>query len=335
MRLHGDEKFLLIPVNGIGDNLMFLPLAYRLKEHAPGIRVSMLSNEANGAASLMRHSPWLDDVITYSLESNDTRGYTKYFLLEYPRLVARLATERYDYVLSIVPNVLRRSILRLVRERKTLVNHDRRLNEFEAGHSLLDRFENIRHEYRHPPLLKFLDDQSLLAKFGLEAGRFVVLNFTSKSPARSYPRGTEVLEALTHETPWQFVLGGPGDSMATTANVIDVGNRTTAREIAAIVGRAAACIAIDGGMLYMATAQNVPVIGLFGPVHSSFRTPPDANDATFVALDAGRPTVAYERREDWTTPGAKVAAIDPRDVVAAALRILDRVSRPPTQGANP
>ena len=323
MRIRGDEKVLLLPINGIGDNLMFLPLAYRLKHHSPDIRVDMLSNTANAAARLMHHSPWLDEVITYSLTSNDAGGYVKYFLLHYPRLVARLAMGRYDYVLSIVPNVLRRSILRLVPRRKALVDHDRDISEPQAAHGLLDRFENLPRRYRHPRLLQFPDERSLLARWDLEAERYVVLSFSSKSPARSYPRGAAVLEALARVTPWRLVLGGVGDPVATTAGVLDLTNRTTIPEMAAIVGRAAACVAVDGGILYLASAQNVPAVGLFGPVHSSFRAPLDGTDTTFVPLDAGPPTVAYERREDWSVAGARAGAIDPHDVVAAALRILD------------
>jgi ADP-heptose:LPS heptosyltransferase len=323
MRLRGDERILLVPVNGIGDHLMFLPLAYRLKRHAPGIRVDMLSNAANGAARLMRWSHWLDAVVDYRLGSNDTAGYARYFCLEFPRLAPRLLRGRYDHVLSIVPNLFRRSILKLFPERRTLVEHDRRTNELEAAHGLLEAFEDLPRIHEHPSLLSFSELPSPLPRLRVEAGGYLVLGLSGKSPRRSYSRVAELVGALSAGTRHRLVLAGPGSGSDPPNGTVDIRGQTSVEEIAAIVGQAAACVAVDGGMLYMATAQNVPVVGLFGPVHSSFREPPGATESSFVALDAGTPARAYERADGPADSDAGVDAIDPGDVTAATLRLLD------------
>jgi len=321
--LTGREKILFIPVNGIGDHLMLLPAAWQLKRAAPGVRIGMLANRANGAAAAMRLARGVDVIHEYSLHSNGTAGYARFFLTEYLRCVALLRRERYDYVVTLIPNLFRRTIVNFFPPECQLVEPDRKKNEYAAALHLINRFAGLPPGGGYGELINVPESAQKRAVLGAPPDGYVLLCLEGKSPARRYADAAGLAVLIAKVTGRKIVLAGPqAATIAVPSEVCDLRGRTDWAGLAALVEGAAAVVAVDGGALHLAVAMAKPVVGLFGPIHSSFRTPPYYR-APWRALDAGpRGADGYERREDYANPTASVGQLSPDAIVGALQEIL-------------
>ncbi len=320
--LTGREKILLVPVNGIGDCLMYLPAAWQLKRAAPGVRVDMLANRANGAAAALQLARGLDAVHGYSLGGHGWAAYARFFLTERRRCAALIERERYDYVATLIPNLFRRSLLKLFPADRQLVEPDRKKNEYAAAIRTVNCFSGLPPGGGYGELLAIPAAAEKRGLLGAPAEKYLVLCLEGKSPARRYPRAVALAGDIARATGRPVVLAGAqGDGVreSPAQGVVDLRGRTDWVGLAALLEGAAAVVAVDGGALHLALALAKPVVGLFGPVHSSFRTPP-YYPARWRALDAGpRGEDGYERREDYARPSASVAQI-PAEVIVSAVR---------------
>jgi ADP-heptose:LPS heptosyltransferase len=299
---------------------MYLPAAWQLRQAASGVRIEMLANRANGAAAALRLARGIDVVREYSLSGHGWLDYARFFLGERSRGAALIERERYDYVATIIPNVFRRSLLKLFPAERQLVEPDRKKNEYAAAIRTVNRFAGLPPGGGYGELIQVPDAAGQRTGLGLAAPGYLLLCLEGKSPARRYPHVAGLTAALAKATGRVVVLAGaagenfPGDFPPGT---IDLRGRTDWAGLAAVVDGAAAVVAVDGGALHLAVAMAKPVIGLFGPVHSSFRTPPYYS-APWRALDAGpRGEDGYERREDYARPTATVAQLSVGAIVQA------------------
>lgn len=323
--LTGREKILLVPVNGIGDCLMYLPAAWQLKRAAPGVRIEMLANRVNGAAAAMRLARGIDAVHEYALRGHGLGAYARFFLMERSRCVALIQREQYDYVATIIPNVFRRSILKFFPAERQLVEPDRKKNEYAAAIRTVNRFAGLPPGGGYGELIQVSNAEAQRQGLGVTTLGYLLLCLEGKSPARRYTDVVGLATALGKTTGRVVVLAGSSCDNSTInlpLGAIDLRGRTNWEGLAAVMDGAAAVVAVDGGALHLAVAMAKPVVGLFGPIHSSFRTPPYYS-AQWRALDAGpRGQDGYERREDYDHPSASVAQIPMEAIVTAACEVL-------------
>jgi len=318
--LTGREKILFVPVNGIGDHLMLLPAIWQLKRAAPGVRIGMLANRVNGAATAARMASGLDVVHEYSLHSHGTMGYARFFLGEYFRCAALLRRENYDYVVTLIPNLFRRTILNFFPLERQLAEPDRKKNEYAAAFHLVNRFAGLPPGGGYGELVRVPDAAQKRQSLGTPPDGYILLCLEGKSPARRYTDAAGLAAAAVKATGRAIVLAGAqATPVAVPPGICDLRGRTDWAGLAAMMDGAGAVVAVDGGALHLAVAMSKPVVGLFGPIHSSFRTPPYYR-APWRALDAGpRGADGYERLEDYAHPTASVAQLAP-DAIMAALR---------------
>ncbi|HVU36870.1 MAG TPA: glycosyltransferase family 9 protein [Opitutales bacterium] len=323
--LSGREKILLVPVNGIGDGLMYLPAAWQLKRAAPGVKIGLLANRANGAAAALRLARDITVVHEYTLGGHGLADYARFFLAERRRCARVVAGERYDYVATIIPNVFRRSILKLFPVERQLVEPDRLKNEYAAALRTVNRFAGLPPGGGYGQLLNIPEAAPKREELGAPQGRYAVLCLEGKSPARRYPDAAGLGRALAQATGFTAILAGPRPADAVEAresNIRDLRGRADWAGLTALMDGAAVVVAVDGGAMHLAIALAKPVVGLFGPIHSSFRTPP-YYPAPWRALDAGpRGADGYERREDYAKPAAVVSQLSVDAIVAAVREVL-------------
>jgi len=320
LSLTGREKIVIVPVNGIGDHLMFLPALWQLKRAAPQVHIGMLANGANGAAAAMRLARSVDTVHEYSLGGGNTAARAELILSEPTHCAALLRRERYDYVVTLVPNSFRKFILNFFPSNRQLVESDLKKNEYAAALGVVNRFAGLPPGGGYGELIRVPTAAKKRQRLGVPPTGYVLLCLDGKSAARRFTDEAGLAVAARKATGRTIVLASTHTAaIQAPSGVIDLRGRTNWAGFAAVMDGAAGVVAVDGGALHLAVAMAKPIVGLFGPVHSTFRTPPYF-PAPWRALDAGpRGVVGYEGRGGYIHPLGTVEQLS-QDAIIEALR---------------
>jgi ADP-heptose:LPS heptosyltransferase len=117
--------------------------------------------------------------------------------------------------------------------------------------------------------------KSTLPHISLPEAPFVVVHPGASVPSRAAgpDRMREVVEALTADGRRVVVTGGPGERELTkhvaAGNGMDLGGRTSYRELAALLAAASCVVVGNTGPAHLAAAVGAPVVSLFAPVVSA------------------------------------------------------------------
>jgi hypothetical protein len=172
-------------------------------------------------------------------------------------------------------------------------------------------------------------------------GGHAVVHVGAAAPARRWParRFAAVVEGLVARGLPCHLTGGPSEAhlgravlhalaAPTRAKVQDRTGRTSLVQLLDEVARAELVVCGDTGVAHLASAFGRPSVVLFGPVDPARWGPPA--DGPHVALWSGRLGDPHGLELD---PG--LAAIGPREVIAAVDRLLAAQRRPPVTGGTP
>jgi lipopolysaccharide heptosyltransferase II len=153
-----------------------------------------------------------------------------------------------------------------------------------------------------------------LAGWGVPtAARLILIHVSAGNPFRRWPEThfAELAASLVAASPdrWVIFTGGPSDREATarviararelagppspsatasqaTSRLLD-GEAMSLPELRALCDRAALYIGGDSGPLHMASASDVPIVGLFGPTLAERSAPWRPPEVPSVSVDAG------------------------------------------------
>lgn len=114
---------------------------------------------------------------------------------------------------------------------------------------------------------------TLLRQHGIGSARPVIIAPRGNWETKRWPdeKPAEVARHFLKRSKAVVLVGAPrerhvGEAIARLApGVIDLTGQTTLSELAALLTRAAICIAHDSGPLHLAVALGIPVVALFGP----------------------------------------------------------------------
>lgn len=112
------------------------------------------------------------------------------------------------------------------------------------------------------------DDRTTARALVGEGAPYVVLAPGTAWPTKQWPLRSmqELAASLVHDGLRCVIVGD--DRVRGTINgvgVIDLCGKTSLRQAAAVIGNAAAVVANDSAPLHLASLQDVPVVGIFGP----------------------------------------------------------------------
>jgi len=146
---------------------------------------------------------------------------------------------------------------------------------------------------------------SKLAAWGVPAdARIILIHVSAGNPFRRWPETAfaELASSLVAggASRWVIFTGGPSDREA-TARVLEMARRLAVTdasrlidgealslpELRALCDRAALYIGGDSGPLHMASASDVPIVGLFGPTLAERSAPWRPPEVPSVSVDAG------------------------------------------------
>lgn len=281
----GGSNILLIQSAFLGDSLLTLPLARRVKELLPDCRLSVLTLEST--AEIFRRAPWVDDVLL-----DHKRGM--HGGLAGPWKLAREIRSR-SFDLAVIPH---RSLRSALVARLSLI--PRRIGfDSSAGRFLMTEtvpFNWLMHDLeRNLALLKPLGSTSKVApdesvylsqdpahKSALAARLQKAGSMSDKSligvhPGSAWPtkrwlesRYAELCRRLRQEGYFVVLIGAKQDSelcarVAAQSGAHDWSGRTDLNELKALMGFLSLFITNDSGPMHLATACGVPTLALFGP----------------------------------------------------------------------
>jgi ADP-heptose:LPS heptosyltransferase len=157
-------------------------------------------------------------------------------------------------------------------------------------------------------------------------GRYVVLHPGTSVSARAWPEAfwADTARQLDRHGFRVLVTGGPGER-SLTARVAggvarDLGGRTTLRELADVLDRAATVVAANTGPAHLAAAVGTPVVSLFAPTVPAVRWAPYG--VPLELLGDQQAPCRDTRATRCPVPGHPcLAAVTPDDVLAALDRL--------------
>ena len=274
--LNGNEKILIIPQSGMGDNIMMLPVAYNLRRQFPDIELHFLSNEASGASTVASFSKIIDKIHVFKMKEYTYLSYASFFFKQYFSIIRRLRSEKYDYVISVNINPLIISIL-LGLYPVPAVFENKNSNTDNWTETCLKTLEyldlKVSRDWEDLISLEESKVNEVLKKYRLPE-KYICLNFYAKSPGRTYLKMKDVARALK-AADHSVVLLGTNRKHKEGPEFIDLINKTSLLEAAAILKKSTLFITVDNGLMHMAFAFHVPTIALFGYIHSNARKPVD------------------------------------------------------------
>lgn len=284
-------RVLLVQNSFLGDTLLSLPLAKRLKEILPGCRLTALTRPQT--EDVFRRSPWVDEVLLDDKRGAD-RGPRGFW-----RMARRIRDARFDLAL-VAHRSLRSALL------AWLAGIPRRIGFSASAGSFLFH-ETVFFPWGMPDLERNLalllplkpdlraggedsvylserrgpaeDSRGLdrrLAEAGVAPGeRLVGIHPGSAWPTKRWlpERFAALARRLAREAGLKvLLLGGPEDAalsagIARTAGegVLDWTGKTSLPELIELSGRLSLLITNDSGPMHVAAASGVPTLAIFGP----------------------------------------------------------------------
>ncbi|WP_182354270.1 glycosyltransferase family 9 protein [Flaviflexus huanghaiensis] len=168
---------------------------------------------------------------------------------------------------------------------------------------------------------------------------YIVLHPGAAVPARMWPPGhsAAAVDLLSSEGFTVVVTGGRGEKQltATVAGTtgIDLGGALDLRETADVLANASVVISGNTGPAHLAAAVGTPVVSLYSPVIPPIRWAPYGVPIELL----GDQTAACRgsRARECPVPGHPcLASVSPREVLEAAMRLIETGGVPPSAEAT-
>ena len=307
------QRILVIRLDLIGDLVLSLTVVRALKRTYPDAEIDLLATPASAKVAL--HDPHLSESITY--DPNIWRRPKALLQLknwhDAKALLHHLHARHYDLAVSVYGQWA--GVLAVLSGAKRRVGFGREsypgfMTDSVAGKhwSPLDNKHEVDYclelaqaagatlttDDRIPHLN--VDAQSaqeielLLRNEGLQQNKPLIACHVSSNNGQSkrwpLPYWATLLDRLIREEGAQIVLTGAPTDLPIIENItsrmyehpINLAGKTSLTQLAALLKRANLLISGDSGPIHMATALDVPIIGMYGPTNPSLSGPvsPDA-----------------------------------------------------------
>lgn len=275
----------------LGDVLLTLPLCAAIRTLVPNARIVFVTTPQS--ADFIDGLNYADDVVVFDKRGEHKGG---------KGLRALVSTRCANVDIALVPHTSFRTMrfVQMMRPRR-VVTFNNTWTRWLRGAHVLPYPQGLHDADRHLQLLRGIDASYTQTKESVGALRlytdadvtssnqlFAAVDMTSSNGDKSYIVLAPGTVWPTKQWPLEYVndlaqqLAGQnrrvvvvGDSsvrgrIAPHENICDLAGRTTLRQAAAIIARASVVVANDSAPLHVASLQDVPVIGVFGPTVREF-----------------------------------------------------------------
>jgi ADP-heptose:LPS heptosyltransferase len=283
----GVRRILIYKLDHLGDVLLATPVLRAIRRQYPAAEIRIVIGE--WSRNILAHNPYVDEIVIYNSGRFARPPYTPHSFRELkvklgswkPDLVIGLRDDWHTITDSLFSGAQRsqRGGVHLrewweQKRRGTPYSHE--IDRLWKSMSPL----GIQPE-RGGRLDYFVADEERRRVAGIMAARgirppFAVVHAGASVPLKEWPveRFAAVARHIATEGYGQLVLIGSPDEVGHSARLgaligeldpIDISGTLDVRTTAALLERASLYLGADGGMMHIATALNVPTIGLFGP----------------------------------------------------------------------
>jgi ADP-heptose:LPS heptosyltransferase len=261
-------KLLLAPPFGLGDNLMMLPLASILKREL-NCEIHILSSNQNGSAELLKFSPHIDKIIEFPLKDYKIKNVLKFMLCNLIKIKTEIKSEKYDFILSLNPNFLRKILLK---NEKTVIIQEKEKNQYESSLKFLKNF-NIKNRNYKNNLLNFSKDleKKIMINYNLRKEKYILVNPFGSNRNRSLNDYKKILSKIKNDK--NIVLIGKTQEKINHKGIRNLVNKTTLTELAILIKNCKLLVTVDSGPMHIGIIQNKSILAIFKVIHSSFLKP--------------------------------------------------------------
>jgi lipopolysaccharide heptosyltransferase I len=342
-------RTLIIKPSSLGDVVQALPVLTALKEAHPGAHVAWLVDRR--FADVLTGHPRLDEVILFDRKRFARIGRSLAVAAEFAQFLADLRQRRFTTVLDL-QGLARSGVLALATGAPARVG-------FRAARELAPLFYTLAVPTPPRDMHAIDRYLLLAARVGLAAPRatdhlpvslqaqagvrsrlaaegvgaqepLLVACADARWETKQWPpeRFADVLRRVAAETGARPVLVGSGTgaeainraiAAALNGRALDLTNRTTLKELVAVIAEARAMVTNDSGPMHVAAAVGTPVVAVFGPTHPGRTGPYGPGHRVLTAPAACRP--CYRERCRYAGGVRALECMDrvTADEVAAAL----------------
>lgn len=278
-----DIKILIVAPAWLGDLIISLSFIKAIKKVHKNSQIDLLVNE--NLVDIAKHFPDISNVI-----SSKTR-HGKLSLLYRINLGYRLRKKNYIYC-YILSNSLKSSITPFVAKIKHRVSY---LGEFRYGlvnqiikgidrkAGMANRYLNlINTEYTSelkPNIVPKIYNMNVIDKFELNKNYIVFCPDAEFGPSKKWPVRKWVNLANILQSDYKVVFVGVDTSMRSSLdkmksdNCINLIGRTSLDEVTLILSQSICVVSNDSGLMHVAAALNIPIVGIYGSSSPKY-TPP-------------------------------------------------------------
>ena len=286
------EKILVIKLDHLGDVITSLPAVDSIRKRFPDSNISFVAG--SWSKGIVENHPNIDTVYVYN--SKRFAGGQKTTLFERIKILQMIFQKKYDLIvglrddwLTLLCSLIYMPLARADRGTVRIKIKLKRLFSFSK------RDDNISHEVetnlvtaemagaqqiRAVPCIFISEEErkaasDILSSYKIQEKKYVIISPGAKWKYRQW--NTEKFALLADNIKGQFnldiIISGSDEEYDTAENMrklmkeesINIAGKTTIKQLAALIEKAALLIANDGGIVHLASALNIPVIALFGP----------------------------------------------------------------------
>ena len=260
-------KILIIRLGAIGDVVHTMNTYRAIKAKYPNVKIHYMTTKTQ--ACFLEHDDEIDKV--WIVDKNDLK------IAKSQKLAKLLKVENYDLVINLQPNFKSRFLCLFAG-----IKHQSIYKKTFKLHAVENFFQTAKKYYKDIELpqnmkLKISEDAKLYAKNELKKLARPIIAFNaggiiSPRQGRTYPVDNwyKLGELINQEVGGTILLTGSNvdyeflKPLEHLPNVVSYIGKTTLEQNAAIIGCCDLMISGDSGPLHIATALNVPSIGLYG-----------------------------------------------------------------------
>jgi lipopolysaccharide heptosyltransferase I len=340
------RRILMIKPSSPGDIIHALPVLHALRSRYPSAHIAWLV--ASGFADLIACDPALDEVIQFDRRRFGRIGRSLSVTRDFIQFLRRLRAQRFDLVIDL-QGLFRSGFLAWctgaksrigpvrAREMSWFFYTDRIPLDARSQHAADANYNLARVLGFEETPMDFTicvsqDDRekarALLREAGITSKPCIVLVPGTRWQTKCWPaeRFGQLAARLQHQTGLKSVLvGGPDDCAAGDAAVAaslgaatNLCGRTSLRQLAALIHRAALVVTADSMPMHMAAALDRPLVALFGPTNPS-RTGPYGRKADVLQLHLDCSPCYLRRLAQCQHQHACMQGLDVEQVASAAL----------------
>lgn len=266
-------RFLVLPATGIGDMIMTLPVISTIKANNPDSHIDVIYME-NGVSEVIKYYSYINNGISYGIKAYTILNLIFFILFRLIPLLYKLRKNRYDWIISPIPNFLRYIICYLGGSKNFIYGKDKSANPSENLSELLAPLNFNRFDYDYS--LNIGESDLAFKKYGIKKKSYIVINLHmkfGKNDLRNWPYFDQLISILSQKHTIVIIGQNKKNKIKNDHNIIDLVNKTNLSDILHILKNAKLVICPDGSIMHMSYALNTKVIGMFGPVDYRKRAP--------------------------------------------------------------